>query len=135
MKRALLVLCLIAAPALAGTPVTTPLATTAKTVTGQSVVAPEHPTVIATIVSFQPGDRTVVHKHLYPHYGYMLQGTLTITNAETGKSFELKPGDFLVEMMDTWHYGENRGDAAVKMLVVDSVPEGVQGNSVPKPEN
>jgi len=101
--------------------------------TGQPIAAPAHPTVIATIVTFQPGDKTGVHKHLYPHYGYMLEGTLTIVNSETGKSFELKPGEFLVEMMDTWHYGENRGTVPVKLLVVDTVPEGVTANSVPKP--
>jgi quercetin dioxygenase-like cupin family protein len=135
MKRAFLVLCLLTAPALAGTPATTPLAATDKTVIGQPLVSPSHPKVIATIVSFQPGDKTAVHKHHYPHYGYMLEGMLTITNTETGRSFELKPGDFLVEMMDAWHYGENRGAVVARMLVVDSVPEGVQANSVPKPDN
>jgi quercetin dioxygenase-like cupin family protein len=135
MKRAFLVLCLLAAPALAGTPATAPLAATNQTAIGQPLVSPSHPTVIATVITFQPGDKTAVHKHHYPHYGYMLEGTLTITNTETGQSFELKAGDFLVEMMDTWHYGENRGAVAAKMLVVDSVPEGVKSNSVPKPEN
>ena len=66
-------------------------------------------------VTFQPGDKTAKHKHLWPHYGYMLEGVLTITNSETGQSFDVKPGEFLVEMQNTAHVGENRfphgGDA------------------------
>lgn len=131
MKRLLFAAVLFAAPALAGAPVATPLANTDKTVTGQQIVAPEHPTVISSVVTFLPGEKTVVHKHPWPHYGYMLEGTLTITNTETGKSFDLKPGAFLVEMQNTAHYGENRGTVPVKILIVDTVPQGVTNNTVP----
>jgi quercetin dioxygenase-like cupin family protein len=122
---------LFVAPAFAA-PVATPLTSTDKTVTGQQIVSPEHPTVISSVVTFQPGDKTVVHRHPYPHYGYMLEGTLTIVNTETGKSFDLKPGAFLVEMMNTSHYGENRGTVPVRILIVDSVPAGVTNNTVPQ---
>lgn len=134
MKRILCAIC-VALPvaAMAAPPVSAPVATADKTVVGQPIEVPRHPTVIATIVTFQPGDKTAVHKHLYPHYGYMLEGVLTIVNTETGKSFELKPGSFLVEMMDKWHYGENRGKTPVKMLVVDQVPAGVKANYVAAP--
>ena len=131
MKRFLTALILFAAPALAGAPQSIVLSDTNKTVTGQPIVSPEHPTVKTTIVTFLPGDKTVVHKHPYPHYGYMLEGTLTIVNTETGQSFDLKPGEFLVEMMNTAHYGENRGKVPVKILIVDSVPDGVASNTVP----
>ncbi len=131
MKRFLIAAILLAAPALAGAPQGAVLSDTNKTVTGQPIVSPDHPTVKATMVTFMPGDKTVVHKHPYPHYGYMLEGTLTIVNTETGKSFDLKPGEFLVEMMNTAHYGENRGKVPVKILIVDSVPEGVSNNTVP----
>lgn len=118
-------------PALAGAPQVAPLADTAKTVTGQTIVSPEHPIVKAVMVTFLPGDKTVVHKHPFPHYGYMLEGVLTIVNTETGKSFELKAGEFLVEMLNTAHYGENRGSVPVRLLVVDTVPEGLASNTVP----
>lgn len=131
MKRLALTFCLFAVPGLAA-PVATPLTTTDKTIIGQPIVSPEHPTVISSIVTFAPGEKTAVHKHPYPHYGYMLEGTLTIVNTETGKSFDLKPGAFLVEMMNTFHYGENRGTVPVRILIVDSVPEGVKSNTVPK---
>jgi quercetin dioxygenase-like cupin family protein len=128
----LLALVLFAAPAFAA-PVVTPLANTDKTVIGQPIIAPEHPTVIATIITFQPGDKTAKHKHPWPHYGYMLAGVLTITNTETGQSFEVKPGEFLVEMQNTAHVGENRGSVPVKILIVDTVPAGLASNSVAVP--
>ena len=132
MRRLAFALCLFAAPALAGSPVTTHIMTTDKTVIGQPNDVPLHPTVIATVITFKPGDKTAVHKHPFPHYGYVLQGTLTIVNTETGKSFQVKTGEFLVEMVNTFHYGENRGTAPVKILIVDQVPEGVTTNSVVK---
>ncbi len=131
MKRILLAAILLAAPALAGAPQATVLSDSNKTVTGQPIISPDHPTVKTSLVTFLPGDKTVVHKHPYPHYGYLLEGTLTIVNTETGKSFDLKPGQFLVEMMNTAHYGENRGKVPVKILIVDSVPEGVASNTIP----
>ena len=131
MRRLAFALCLFAAPALAGTPVTAHIMTTDKTVIGQPNDMPLHPTVIATMITFKPGDKTAVHKHPFPHYGYVLQGTLTIVNTETGKSFQVKTGEFLVEMVNTFHYGENRGTVPVKILIVDQVPEGVTTNSVP----
>jgi quercetin dioxygenase-like cupin family protein len=132
MKHALLGLILFAAPAWCAPAVAT-LANTDKTVTGQTIVAPDHPTVIATLLTFQPGDKTAIHKHPWPHYGYMLEGVLTVTNTETGQTFELKPGTFLVEMLNTAHYGENRGAVPVKMLIVDTVPPGTTGNAVTVP--
>jgi quercetin dioxygenase-like cupin family protein len=132
MKHVVLCLALAAAPAFAA-PGVVPLANTDKTVIGQTIVAPDHPTVISTLITFQPGDKTAVHKHPWPHYGYMLEGVLTVTNTETGKSFDVKPGEFLVEMQNTAHYGENRGTAPAKMLIVDTVPAGVISNSVPVP--
>ena len=128
---ALILTALMAVPAWAGAPTVTPLASTDKTITGQTITSPERPTVKAVMVTFMPGDKTVVHKHPFPHYGYMLEGVLTIVNTETGKSFDLKAGEFLVEMLNTAHYGENRGSVPVRLLVVDSVPEGTPSNSVP----
>jgi len=133
MKRFLIAALMTALPvmALAGAPSVTPITNTDKTVIGQTIVSPEHPFVKTVMVTFQPGDKTPIHKHPYPHYGYMLEGVLTVVNTETGKSFELKPGDFLVEMLNTAHYGENRGSVPVKLLVIDSLPAADTVNSIP----
>jgi quercetin dioxygenase-like cupin family protein len=132
MKQWLWIVLLFAVPGLAA-PVVTPLANTDRTITGQPIVAPDHPTVIATMLTFAPGERTAIHKHLWPHYGYMLEGVLTVTNTETGQSVDLHAGEFLVEMQNTAHYGENRGSVAVKILIVDTVPAGTTSNSVVVP--
>ena len=127
---ALILTALMTSAAWAGAPSVTPLSSTDKTITGQTITSPEHPTEKAVMMTFLPGDKTVVHKHPYPHYGYMLEGVLTITNSETGQSFAVKAGEFLVEMQNTAHVGENRGTVPVKILIVDTVPAGTTSNSV-----
>ncbi len=108
------------------------LGTLTATVTGQKIVVPPNADYIASIGTFPPGAKLPVHKHLYPHLVYVMEGVLTVTNTETGKSFTVKEGDFIAEMMNTWHYGENKGAVPVKLLVIDEVPHGVADNMVPK---
>ena len=109
-----------------------PIFSSTTTVTNQQITVPEHPRVTAVVATFAPGAALPVHKHLYPHYVYVMEGTLTVTNEETGKSFDVHPGEFFAEMQDTWHYGKNNGKVPVKLLVVDQVPPGVTGNVVLK---
>lgn len=110
----------------------TPVARTHVTVTGQPIVVPSNPDVVVSIATFQPGARLPVHEHLYPHLVYVLDGTLTVTNAETGKTFTVKKGNFTAEMQNTWHYGVNNGSEPVRLLVIDEVPQGTTTNMVPK---
>ncbi len=58
-----------------------------------------------------------------------LQGTLQVTDVENGRSFEYKPGDFIIEMVDGWHYGANNGKVPVRLLVIDQVEPG-QANTI-----
>jgi quercetin dioxygenase-like cupin family protein len=109
-----------------------PLFSTDTTVTGQKIEVPADPHVMVSLVTFPPGAALPVHKHPYPHYVYVMEGTLTVTNTQTGKVFEVKPGGFLVEMTDTWHFGKNNGTVPVKLLVIDQVPQGATTNTVPK---
>jgi len=108
------------------------LGTLTTTVTGQKIVAPKNSQYIASIGTFPPGAKLPEHKHLYPHLVYVMEGVLTVTNTQTGKSFEVKQGDFVAEMMNTWHYGENKGSVPVKLFVIDEVPKGVTSNLVPR---
>jgi hypothetical protein len=55
-----------------------------------------------------------------------------VTNTQTGKTFEVKKGDFVAEMQDAWHYGENSGTVPVKLFVIDEVPQGTKTNVVPR---
>jgi quercetin dioxygenase-like cupin family protein len=138
MTRLLSAICFacLSAAALAAPPapaiVTIPIAKTNTTIIGQKFKVPKNPTVIATSMVFMPGARTPIHKHLYPHYAYIEEGTLTVVNTETGKTYVTKPGTFFSEMLNTWHYGINKGTVPVRILVIDQVPAGVQTNSVMK---
>ena len=109
-----------------------PVARTNTTVTGQPVVVPDHPDVIVSIATFPPGARVAEHQHLYPHYVYVLEGVLTVVNTDAGKTFEVKAGDFVAEMQNTWHYGINNGAVPVKLLVIDQVPAGTPNNVSPR---
>lgn len=110
-----------------------PVTRTNTTVTGQPIVVPEQPDVIVSIATFPPGARLPEHQHPHPHYVYVLEGVLTVVNTDTGKTFDVKAGDFVVEMQDTWHYGINNGTVPVKLLVIDQVPTGAASNMKPRP--
>lgn len=116
------------APAVQVTPVTR----TNMTITGQRIVVPAKPDVIVATAVFPPGARLPVHKHLYPHYVYVTEGTLTVMNVETKKTYEIAAGSFAAEPMNTWHYGINNGTVPLKVLVIDQVPHGVAKNMVLK---
>ena len=110
-----------------------PIARTSTTVTGQPIVVPQNPNVVVSIATFPPGSRLPEHQHPGPHYVYVLEGVLTVVNTETNKTFDVKPGDFVVEMVDTWHYGINNGAVPVKLLVIDQLAAGVTGNMKLRP--
>ncbi len=107
--------------------VVTPIKTTAVTSTGQPIVLPQkNVEVTASIYDIAPGATLPVHKHPFPRYGYMLSGTLKVTNVDTGKSDVFKTGDLIVEMVDQWHQGSNIGADPVKLLVIDQIEAGAQ---------
>lgn len=110
----------------------TPVARTNTTVTGQPIVVPDHPDVIVSIGTFPPGARIAEHQHLYPHYVYVLEGVLTVVNTGANRTFQVKAGDFVAEMQNTWHYGINNGAVPVKLLVIDQVPSGTPNNVKPR---
>jgi quercetin dioxygenase-like cupin family protein len=105
-----------------------PIARTSTTITGEKIVVPPNPDVVTSIATFPPGAELPVHKHPYPHYVYVLEGTLTVFNTDTGKSFTVKKGDFIVETNANWHYGKNEGTVPVKLLVIDQLPAGTKSN-------
>ena len=67
------------------------------TITGQKIEVPNNPNVIVSMVTFPPGAALPVHKHLYPHYVYVLEGTLTVTNVATGKTIDVPQGKFFAK--------------------------------------
>ncbi len=107
--------------------VVTPIKSATATSTGQPLILPQkNVEVSASIYDIAPGATLPVHKHPFARYGYVLSGTLEVTNADTGKSDVYKTGDFIVEMIDQWHRGSNIGADPVKLLVIDQIEAGTQ---------
>ena len=99
-------------------------------VAGQPIVLPrESPEVRVVTLEIAPGAVLPEHKHPYPRYGYVLAGTLRVTNSDTGTSMVYGIGDFIIEAVDQWHRGASVGSGPVRLLVIDQV-EGGQGNVV-----
>jgi quercetin dioxygenase-like cupin family protein len=108
----------------------TPLSTSRTTAIGQPITLPQNAEVRVLLYEIPAGMRLPVHKHPYPRYAYVLAGTLRVADAENVKTFEYKAGDFIIEMIDTWHYGMNIGDDTVRLLVIDQV-DGDKNNTIP----
>jgi quercetin dioxygenase-like cupin family protein len=131
MKRFLLAAAMIAAlPARAlaqdQAPVTvTPVARLTQTIAGGPIALPQKDVeVIVSTYEIAPGAVLPEHKHRYQRYAYVLAGTLTVTNIDSGQERNFKPGDFIVESLDSWHKGAGTGTETVKLLVIDQVMKG-----------
>jgi quercetin dioxygenase-like cupin family protein len=102
-----------------------PLLSTTVTTSGQPIVLPQgNVQLITSIYEIAPGAKLPEHEHNSQRYGYVLSGRLRVTNTETGKSDEFKPGDFIVEARGQWHKAENIGTEPTKLLVIDQVEPG-----------
>ncbi|RWH71050.1 cupin domain-containing protein [Mesorhizobium sp.] len=107
--------------------VVTPLASKTTTASGQPITLPQK-NVEVQVSSYQiaPGAILPVHKHPFPRYAYVEQGTLKVTNVETSAANTYKTGDFIVEMIGQWHQATNTGTDPVKLLVIDQVKQGAK---------
>ncbi len=129
MKRwivaGLLSLACLAPAGAADAPVkSTTIISTTKTAIGQPIVLPaKDAQVIVTVLEIAPGTKLPRHKHPFQRYGYVMQGELTV-EYEGGMRQTFHTGDFIVEALDTWHFGTNTGSVPVKLLVIDQVEAG-----------
>jgi len=102
-----------------------PVAAATATSSGQPIVLPQKDAqVLVSTYEIAPGAVLPVHKHPFPRYAYVQAGDLRVTNNDTGKSEDFKPGDFIVEAVGQWHYGTNTGKDTVRLLVIDMVEKG-----------
>lgn len=103
----------------------TPLYSASETAAGQPILLPQGPAQVAVShYLIPPGTRLPVHKHPHQRFAYVQAGVLAVYNSETGQRSEYRAGDFVVEMVDTWHYGEALGTVPVELLVIDQSPAG-----------
>ena len=57
-----------------------------------------------------------MHRHPVINAGVVLQGELTVV-AENGLSKTFSAGSGIVELVNTFHYGENRGTVPVDLAI------------------
>ena len=101
------------------------LLSTTTTSDGQKIVLPQRDAeLVASIFEIPRGAHLPEHEHPYPRYGYILSGSLRVTDSETGRSKTYRPGDFVLEMVGRWHTGANEGKEPTRLLVIDIVEKG-----------
>ncbi|TDQ83069.1 quercetin dioxygenase-like cupin family protein [Dongia mobilis] len=105
----------------------TPIVTASATATGQPIRMPDGDLeMVAALYEIAPGAILPEHRHPYPRYAYVQQGTLQVDNTEAGTSVVYKPGDVVVEAVGQWHKGTNVGTEPVKLLVFDFIAKGAK---------
>ena len=110
------------------------LLSTEVTASGQPITPPAGPMqVTATLSELAPGETTPLHKHPYLRYDYVLEGRLSVTNFDTGKTDIVAAGQFVVDPIGQWHQGRAMDGHRVRLLIVDQAPVG-QSNFVLKTE-
>ena len=67
------------------------------------------PEVSILKITVPSGVKLAVHKHPIPLVAYMLSGELSV-QTENGDKAVFKAGDPIVEVVDTWHFGQSTGE-------------------------
>jgi quercetin dioxygenase-like cupin family protein len=70
------------------------------------------------------GARLPVHEHPASRIGYVLNGAIQVTNAETGETHTFRKGEAILELVGIWHTGSNPGTEPTKLLVIDLQAKG-----------
>lgn len=74
------------------------------------------PEVTILKITIPPHSKLVWHKHPVINAGILLSGELHVIS-ESNDVLHLKEGESIVELVNTWHYGENRGDIPAQIVV------------------
>ena len=75
------------------------------------------PEVTVVRIRIPKGEKLPLHKHPILNVGYLTKGELTV-RTENDEVLVLKAGDPIIEVIDTWHYGESTGKEDAEIVVV-----------------
>jgi len=75
------------------------------------------PEVTVVRIQIPKGEKLPLHLHPILNVGYLTKGELTVYT-EKGDVLLLKAGEPIIEVIDTWHYGESTGDEDAEIVVV-----------------
>ena len=94
-----------------------PVLKTDTTSIGQKIVYPNfaNDEVSVVKVTIPSGKSTGWHKHTFPVFAYVLQGTLTV-EVENKKTLQFPKGSSFSEVINTLHNGENNGTEDVVLI-------------------
>ena len=94
-----------------------PILKTDTTSIGQKIIYPQFTNDEVSIVkvTIPPGKSTGWHKHNFPVFAYVLQGTLTV-EFENRKSLQFSQNSSFSEVIDTLHNGINHGKENVVLI-------------------
>lgn len=74
------------------------------------------PEITILRITIPPGYTLPMHAHPFINAGVLISGRLTVTTA-SGQVLRLEPNDPIVEVVGTWHFGENEGDVPAEIIV------------------
>lgn len=84
----------------------------------------------ATEIEIAPQGSIGDHLHVGPGIRYLVEGDLTLVDADTGREQQLRAGDYFDESGDRDVRAQNRGAVPVKIVVVELVPGDLQGSAM-----
>ena len=84
------------------------------------------PEITILKIDIPPRTKLPLHEHPYMNAGVLTKGVLTVIT-EDNQVLELKAGDAIVEVLDKWHYGENKSDKPAQIIVVYA---GIKGKAI-----
>jgi len=74
------------------------------------------PEITILKITIPPRMQLPLHTHPVPNAGVLITGELTVVT-EDNRTLHLKAGDPIVEVVNTWHYGKNEGNAPAEIIV------------------
>jgi quercetin dioxygenase-like cupin family protein len=74
------------------------------------------PEITIVKITIAPGAKLPLHQHPFINAGILLSGALNVIT-DKNETLHLKAGDALIEVVDKWHYGENKGDTPAEIVV------------------
>jgi len=74
------------------------------------------PKITILKIVIPPHQKLDLHKHLVINAGVLLKGVLTVID-DKNNVLELKTGDSIIELVNSYHYGENKGDEPAEIIV------------------
>lgn len=93
----------------------------------------ERPFVTLLRIVVPPHARLARHTHPVINAGVVLRGELTVV-ADDGTERTFRAGEGIIEMVGTLHYGENRGDEPVELVMFYAGTEGTPLSVAAEPD-